>query len=37
MLAAMLVLAWLTPLFARLLGAYGGQILAGLGALVEHP
>lgn len=33
MLAAMLMLAWLAPLFPRLLGAYGGQLMAALGGL----
>jgi len=33
MLAAVLMLAWLAPLWTRLLGAYGRQAAAGLGAL----
>ncbi len=33
MLAAMLMLAWLAPLFPRVLGAYGGQVTAAIGAL----
>jgi flagellar biosynthesis protein FliR len=35
MLASVLVLAWLTPLFPRVLGAYGHQILAALGGLAR--
>jgi flagellar biosynthetic protein FliR len=37
MLAAILVLAWLAPVFPRVLGAYGRQIAAGLGAVIGRP
>jgi flagellar biosynthesis protein FliR len=37
MLAAVLVLAWIAPLFPRVLGAYGNQVLGGLRILIEHP
>jgi flagellar biosynthetic protein FliR len=37
MLAAVAVLAWIAPLFPRVLGAYAGQILTGLRAVVETP
>ena len=36
MLAAVLVLAWLMPVFPRVLGAYGDQIMSGLRAVIEH-
>ncbi len=37
MLAAIAVLAWTMSLFPTLLGAYGGQIVAGLRAVIERP
>jgi flagellar biosynthesis protein FliR len=36
MLAAVLVLAWLIPVFPRVAGPYGAQIMAGLRALAQH-
>ncbi|MFB3776037.1 MAG: flagellar biosynthetic protein FliR [Bryobacteraceae bacterium] len=36
MLATLVVLAWLLPVFPRVLGPYGGQIMAGMRAVVQQ-
>ena len=37
LLAAVAVLAWLVPLFPRVLGGYGWQVFRGLRAVIENP
>ncbi len=37
LLASVAVLAWIVPMFPRILGAYGGQVFRGLRAVIENP